>query len=62
MANPIRDKYGGEYCTLDGRPAVIIGNEWAIVVTIDDQPTLRFEWSWEAVENIMENNGGQFKS
>lgn len=44
-------------CTLDGQPAVICGwkNDFATIVTLDNK--LRGEWTWAAVNRIMERDG-----
>jgi len=47
--------------TLDGQPARIMGyrNRFATVVTMPQGPS--FDWSWEAIERIVQA-GGNFKS
>jgi len=48
-------------CTLDGKPAKIIGwkNKYATVATLDG--TSSFEWAWKTVARIMSLDR-QFKS
>jgi len=52
----------GENCTLDGRPARIVGKRhpFAMVSTIDP-PFIDIEYSWATVARIMAD-GGKFKS
>lgn len=56
-----RDNLIGATCTLDGKPATIIGrqNDFATVATTDGK--MRFEWAWATVERIM-SKGGRFTS
>jgi hypothetical protein len=63
----IADHYAGKFCTLDGRPARIIGRAqaFATVYTTDcdnDEQVVEHEWSWAAVAHIMRDNGGRFQS
>jgi hypothetical protein len=57
----LADKWTGEPCTLDGKPARIQGrlNEFATVATLPDGPA--YQWAWETVDRIMKA-AGNFKS
>ena len=53
-------QYVGQACTLNGRPAKIVGAKllWPHVVTLDG--ALDYEWSWVSVALVMER-GGDFR-
>lgn len=48
--------------TLNGEPAKVSGykNDFATITQI--KSGLSAEWSWQTVEHIIKNKGGQFKS
>jgi hypothetical protein len=54
------DRWAGEECTLDGKPARIQGrkNDFATVAALDGPA---YEWAWETVDRIM-RGGKNFKS
>ena len=54
----IADKYAACDCTLNGRPARIVGRmlDYALVRSEHGQ----CEFSWFAVARIMQNDGGRF--
>jgi hypothetical protein len=64
MSNTLRSKIAERHrdvpCTLNGKPAKIMGwkLDFATVGTLDG--TLAYEWAWETVDRIM-SNGGNFK-
>lgn len=59
--NAVRDKYVGQQCTLDGKPAKIMGRYCAqALVGLIDPPHTGVQFSWEAIERIMAK-GGNFK-
>lgn len=49
----IADKWAGQACTLNGKPATVLGRmqPFAVVVCYPDGE--RYEWSWETVDRIM---------
>lgn len=47
--------------TLNGRPARISGYKHEFARVYDIETLATFEWSWDAVERIVEN-GGHFKT
>lgn len=57
----IATKRAGEVCTLDGKPARILGRlkNFAIVAQIPSG--IKATWCWDTVEKIMQE-GGNFKS
>jgi len=57
----LADKWAGEECTLDGKPARVLGrlNDFATIAQIPDGK--KAEWTWDKVERIM-YGGGSFKS
>ncbi len=61
--NALAEMWAGEACTLDGRPAKIMGraNRFATVGTLDPTgPAVQF--SWDSVNGIMLRHGGRFQS
>lgn len=56
----------GDACTLDGRPARILGRSlpWAIVCTPGDElgELLEVQFAWPTVAHVMRNKGGAFRS
>lgn len=58
----IAERWGGKDCTLDGRPARIVGRFADFPqVRPDDPQFASVEFSWEAVELVM-SAGGKFKA
>ena len=57
----LAETYTGAACTLDGRPARIVGrlNPFATVATLPDGPSYQF--AWETVARVMAQ-GGVFKA
>ncbi|MFA5158563.1 MAG: hypothetical protein WC451_05275 [Patescibacteria group bacterium] len=55
------EKWTGEKCTLDGKPARVLGrlNNFATIAQIPDG--LKADWCWDIVDRIM-TAGGNFKS
>jgi len=52
----IAEKWVGEPCTLNGKPATVNGRKLRFpVVAADDGES--YEWSWEAVDRIMKKDG-----
>lgn len=58
----LANKYSGQHCTLDGKPAIIGGrsNKFATVGILPDGYDCEF--SWQAVERIMTVGNGSFNS
>ena len=52
------EKYSGVKVTLNGEPAKIVGfaMRFATIATLDPRGA-HFEWSWDAVNRIVENGG-----
>ncbi len=63
--HPLAERWAGSICTLDGRPAKVVGrvNPFATVAPVEslDDNYAGFQWSWEAVDRIMKA-GGNFVS
>lgn len=63
---PAAEKWAGESCTLDGKPARIIGRRlrFGQVALTDPMTVGRYvvaEYSWTAIDRVMQS-GGVFKS
>lgn len=58
----IRDKYNGTICTLDGKPAKICASPDGFASVGHLNGPLALDWSWEAVQRIVDTKQGQFKS
>lgn len=56
--NSIRDKWSGQSCTLDGKPAKVTGRllDFAVISPLDHKIG-QVEFSWAAVDLIMSHNG-----
>lgn len=59
---PFADRWSGETCTLNGVPARVCGRmlRYAIIiqtVPLDSGNYVGCEWSWRAVNTIMESGG-----
>lgn len=52
---PIADKWAGQSCTLNGKPATIAGRlcQFAIVAPLNLSDGGGVEWCWETVDRIM---------
>lgn len=48
-------------CTINGRPAQISGALLRFAIVSDRESGLHCEYSWQAIENVMEK-GGAFRS
>ena len=53
VRKPLADKWAGELCILNGKPARVVGrsNPFATVASLDGQ--LEGNWSWESVDSTM---------
>ena len=61
----IAERYAGAPCHLDGRPARVTGRMLrfaliAVLEPLDGGTTYNVEYSWPAVEHIMEDRAGWF--
>lgn len=53
--------YVGRDCTLDGKPATIVGRKLDFAVVAQYPQGLRVEYAWPTVARVMES-GGAFRS
>ena len=56
-----RRELAGRDCTLRGKPAKVCGaaNPFAMMATLDG--TMRVEYNWATVRNVLEGKAGAFK-
>lgn len=58
----LANRYAGQACTLNGKPARVIGrlNDFATIAALD--VSVDAEFAWETVARVMEEKGGAFRS
>ena len=58
----IADTYAGQYCTLDGAPAVVTGREEIFATVVTTRRDASAEFSWLQVRETMREHGGRFQT
>lgn len=54
--------YVGDDCTLDGKPATIVGKKRPMATVIVTESNKAYRFAWQTVRDVMENHNGEFKS
>ena len=49
----IADTWAGQACTLNGKPATVLGRRQPFAVVSCCPDGERYEWAWETVDRIM---------